>query len=86
MALNQSTIGWFDAPSCKVTPKGHPSADRLLHLNYSMQNNSFADVLRLGALWLVADFEALSYQVKLNFNKSENLETGTATAINYSAC
>jgi len=38
------------------------------------------------AVWLVADFEALSYQVKLNFNKSENLETGTATAINYSAC
>jgi hypothetical protein len=38
------------------------------------------------ALWLVADFEALSYQVTLNLNKSQNLETGTATAINYSAC
>jgi hypothetical protein len=30
--------------------------------------------------------EALSYQVKANFDKSENLEPGTATAINYSAC
>jgi|WetSurMetagenome_2_1015567.scaffolds.fasta_scaffold95275_1 hypothetical protein len=38
------------------------------------------------ALWLVADFEGLSYQVTPNFNKSENLETGTETAINYSAC
>jgi hypothetical protein len=38
------------------------------------------------ALWLVADFEALSYQATPNFNKRENLETGTATAINYSAC
>jgi hypothetical protein len=38
------------------------------------------------ALWLVAEFEALSYQGTPNFNKSENLETGTATAINYSAC
>jgi len=38
------------------------------------------------ALWLVAEFEALSYQVKLNLNKSVNFETGTATAINYSAC
>jgi len=38
------------------------------------------------ALRLVADFEALSYQATPNFNKSENLETGTATAINYSAC
>ena len=35
-------------------------------------------------LWLVADFEALPYQVKPNFNKSENLETGTTRAINYS--
>jgi hypothetical protein len=38
------------------------------------------------ALWLVADFEALPYQVTPNFNKSESLEIGTATAINYSAC
>jgi len=38
------------------------------------------------ALWLVADFEELPYQVTPNFNKSENLETCTATAINYSAC
>ena len=38
------------------------------------------------ALWLVADLEALSYQATQNFNKSENLEISTATAINYSAC
>jgi hypothetical protein len=38
------------------------------------------------ALWLVANFEELSYKATPNFNKSENLETGTATAINYSAC
>jgi hypothetical protein len=28
------------------------------------------------SLWLVADFEALSYQAAPNFDKSENLETG----------
>jgi hypothetical protein len=38
------------------------------------------------ALWLFADFEAHPYQVTPNFNKSENLEISTATAINYSAC
>jgi hypothetical protein len=38
------------------------------------------------ALWLVADFEALSYQDTPNLNKSHNLEIGSATAINYSAC
>jgi hypothetical protein len=38
------------------------------------------------ALWLVADLDVLSYQVTPNFDKSENLETGTSTAINYSAC
>jgi hypothetical protein len=38
------------------------------------------------ALWLVADFEALTYQDTPNFNKSKNLEISTATAINYSAC
>jgi hypothetical protein len=31
------------------------------------------------ALWLVADFEALTYQVTPNFNKRDNLETATAT-------
>jgi hypothetical protein len=38
------------------------------------------------AVWFVADFEALSYQATPNFNKSENLETITAPAINYTAC
>jgi len=38
------------------------------------------------ALWLVADFEVLPYQDTLNFDKSENLEIRTETAINYSAC
>jgi len=38
------------------------------------------------ALWLVADFEAIPYQVTPNINKSEKLEIRTATAINYSAC
>jgi hypothetical protein len=39
----------------------------------------------MAALWLVADFEALTYQATPNFDKSENLETCTAKAINYSA-
>jgi hypothetical protein len=69
MALNQSTIRWFDAPSCKVTPKGHPSADGLLHLNYSMQNNSFADVLRLGALCKVAENRASRLIARNGFAK-----------------
>jgi hypothetical protein len=38
------------------------------------------------ALWLVADFEERNYQVILNFDKGEYIETGTATAINYSEC
>jgi hypothetical protein len=38
------------------------------------------------AVWLVADFGVRSYQVTLNFNRSNNFETGTATAINYTAC
>jgi hypothetical protein len=38
------------------------------------------------AVWFVADSEALSYQGTMNFNKRENLETVTATAINYTAC
>lgn len=38
------------------------------------------------ALWLVADFVALTYQDTVNFNKSETHEIGTATAINYSTC
>jgi hypothetical protein len=46
----------------------------------------FLPLLTTVALWLVADLDVLSYQVTPNFDKSENLETGTATAINYSAC
>jgi hypothetical protein len=37
-------------------------------------------------VWFVADFEALPYQATPNFNKSENFEIGTATAINYTMC
>jgi len=37
-------------------------------------------------VWFVADFEALPYQATLNLNKSDTLETGTATAINYTTC
>ena len=37
-------------------------------------------------VWFVADSEALSYQDTPNFNKSENLETDTAPAINYTTC
>jgi len=48
MALNQSTFGWFDAPSCKTTPEVHPAAAGLPHLIYSMQNDELADVLLLG--------------------------------------
>ena len=38
------------------------------------------------AVWLVADFEVISYQGTMNFDKMENLKTGTVTAINYTAC
>jgi len=37
-------------------------------------------------VWFVADSEALPYQATPNFIKSENLEIGTATAINYTTC
>ena len=37
-------------------------------------------------VWLVADSEAISYQDTQDFNKSKNLETYTATAINYTTC
>jgi len=37
-------------------------------------------------VWFVADSEALSYQGTPNFNKSEDLGTGTVTAINYTTC
>jgi hypothetical protein len=37
-------------------------------------------------VWFVANSEALPYQETQTFNKSENLETGTATAINYTTC
>jgi hypothetical protein len=38
------------------------------------------------AVWFVADFEVIFYQCTMNFNKWENLETGTAPAINYTGC
>jgi hypothetical protein len=37
-------------------------------------------------VWFVADSEAIPYQATPNFNKSENLEISTATAINYTTC
>ena len=38
------------------------------------------------AVWLVADFEALSYQVTTTFNMSCATRLRTAPAINYTAC
>jgi hypothetical protein len=38
------------------------------------------------AVWFVADSEALSFQATPSFNKRENIETSTATAINYTTC
>jgi hypothetical protein len=38
------------------------------------------------AVWFVADFEVISYQGTINFDKRENIETCTAPAINYTAC
>jgi hypothetical protein len=46
----------------------------------------FAGVLLLGTLWLVADFEALSYQVTTTFDTSCAARIRTAPAINYTAC
>ena len=38
------------------------------------------------AVWLVADFEALSYQVTTNFDTGCAARIRTAPAINYTAC
>ena len=38
------------------------------------------------AVWLVADFEALSYQVTTTFDTSYAARIPTAPAINYTAC
>jgi len=38
------------------------------------------------AVWLVADFEALAYQVTTTFNTSCTARIPTAPAINYTAC
>jgi hypothetical protein len=38
------------------------------------------------AVWLVADFDALSYQVTTNFDTSCAARIPTAPAINYTAC
>jgi hypothetical protein len=38
------------------------------------------------AVWLVADFEALSYQVTTTFDTSCAARIRTAPAINYTAC
>ena len=38
------------------------------------------------AVWLVADFEALSYQVTTTFDTSCTARIHTASAINYTAC
>ena len=38
------------------------------------------------AVWLVADFEALSYQVTANFGAGYYAPKTTETLINYTAC
>jgi len=38
------------------------------------------------AVWLVADFEALIYQVTTTFDTSRAAQIPTASAINYTAC
>ena len=38
------------------------------------------------AVWLVADFEALSYQVTTTFDTGCDVRIPTAPAINYTAC
>ena len=38
------------------------------------------------AVWLVADFEALPYQVTITFDTSYAARIRTAPAINYTAC
>jgi len=47
--------------------------------------SSYACAQRL-AVWLVADFEALSYQVTTTFDTSCAARIPTAPAINYTAC
>jgi hypothetical protein len=48
-------------------------------------NQKPVESLRL-AVWLVADFEALSYQVTTTFDTSCAARIRTAPAINYTAC
>jgi len=47
------------------------------------QNANWSDRL---AVWLVADFEALSYQVTTTFDTSCAARLPTTPAINYTAC
>ena len=56
-----------------------------LTLFFSVQRLGFVLVVTL-AVWLVADFEVITYQDTMKLDKRENLETGTATPINYTAC
>ncbi|HQI46371.1 MAG TPA: hypothetical protein PLC59_09960, partial [Bacteroidales bacterium] len=50
-------------------------------------NISIHNVIYNGlAVWLVADFEALSYRVTTNFDTSSAALIRTVPAINYTAC
>ena len=70
MALYHSTSMWFEAPSCKVTPVG-----RFHHLNYSMQNCCYTDVLPLGTRMRRAGFsETRSHPPLQNFAKADHLK------------
>ena len=64
----------------------------MLFINYFISQDEFYGskvafyATQRVAVWLVADFEALSYQVTTTFDTSCAARIPTAPAINYTAC
>ncbi len=58
----------------------------ILSISYLSGRLSFYTCCQRMAVWLVADFEALSYQVTTTFDTSCAARIRTTTAINYTAC
>ncbi len=63
-----SSLRSVGTSSCKAMPVGRSVYKEFHHLDYSMQNNSIADVLLLGTLATVADLRTahLSTATKAN--------------------
>ena len=59
---------------------------KVIFQNFNIVQFFCLDVAQRMAVWLVADFEALSYQVTTTFDTSCAARIPTAPAINYTAC